>query len=207
MPWLETIQASPAILASEQADVRVADEDPRRVVRIDVHAVRGRHVEPARGPLLRTDRFGVHLGPLAAAVERAIGAEQVRHVRDVGVARADARYRRARRTRCRAPASPRVPRATTLTSSATACCFRGARFATCGRHRPCGRRRCRDRPRPLPVAVLRTRDTRPCRGLRSGHRRGSGRFARPGVDDPVREARATPRARCCHHLERRTRHA
>ena len=72
-------------LAAVVADVRVGDEEPLRVERVEVDAVAAGDVEPARGPTGRAARRGVDLVPGLPAVERAVGAEEVGHVADVGI--------------------------------------------------------------------------------------------------------------------------
>ena len=74
-----------AVLAAEEADVRVGDEEPLRVERVEVHAVAAGDVEPARGPARGAARRRMDLVPGLPAVQRPVGAEEVGRVADVGI--------------------------------------------------------------------------------------------------------------------------
>ena len=75
-----------AVLAAEEADVGVGDEDSPGIERIEVDAVAARDIQASRRPGPRPRR-GVDLGPRLPAVERAVRAKQVGDVADVRVAR------------------------------------------------------------------------------------------------------------------------
>jgi hypothetical protein len=89
IPVVEPVQVSAAVLAAEEADVGVRDEDALRIVRVELHAVGRRHVETARRPAIVAARLGVRLRPGGAAVVVRYGAEEVRRERDVGRVRSD----------------------------------------------------------------------------------------------------------------------
>ncbi len=76
-----------AVVAAEEADVRVRDVDALWVVRIELDAVGRRDVEPARRPAVLAAALRVHLRPRPPAVRRAVRAEEVGRVRDGRVVR------------------------------------------------------------------------------------------------------------------------
>ena len=94
-----------AVLAAEQADVGVGDEDAPRVEGVEVDAVAGGHVEAAGGPAVLAAALGVDLGPGRAAVQRAVGAEEVGGVADVGVGPAPPRGRSGASSQTECPSS------------------------------------------------------------------------------------------------------
>ena len=173
-------------------------------MQIDIHAVCGcRHVSPHSRPLLRPDRFGVHLGPLPPAVECPIRAEQYHHIARRGSRGLTPRSLRVRRTRCRPRAWPRIPRP----PRPCHCWRRLVAFLVRDPPRPAGIVRAGDAVvetcRTTSSSALRIRDTRPCRGLPKRTRRGSGPVRLTRRRRSGRRGRATPRAMCRHHLERR----